>query len=127
MSASVTKAGPYFSSGSISFSSLRNTFKEVSSGSVKASELTRNTNISEKNPIVPDATENSSVSSSNNLKISQFRDTIKYYYITQSGTDTNFNISSQSWNSNLSKNIKKWMYMNGISLKWSWRKIKTLI
>lgn len=113
MSASVTKAGPYFSSGSISFSSLRNTFKEVSSGSIKASELIRNTNISEKNPIVPDATENSSVSSSNNLKISQFRNTIKYYYITQTDTDTNFDISSQSWNSNLSKNIKKWMYING--------------
>lgn len=113
MSASVTKAGPYFSSGSISFSSLRNTFKEVSSGSIKASELKRNTDVSEKNPIVPDATENSSVSSSNNLKISQFRNTIKYYYITQTGTDINFNISSQSWNSNFNKNIKKWMYING--------------
>lgn len=115
MSSSVTKAGPYFSSGSISFSSLRNTFKEISSGSIKASELKRNTNTSETNPIVPDATENSSVSSSNDLKISQFRNTIKYYYITQTGTDENLDIDDDlSWNSNLNKTIKKWLYIQGI-------------
>lgn len=114
MSATVTKAGPYFSSGSISFSSLRNNFKEASSGSIKASELIRNTNTSEQNPIVPDATENTAVSSSNNLKISQFRNTIKYYYITQTGTDENVNINSLSWNSNLNKTIKKWLYIQGI-------------
>lgn len=114
MSSSVTKAGPYFSSGSISFSSLRNTFKEISSGSVKASELRRNTNTSEKNPIVPDATENSSISIFNDLKISQFRNTIKYYYITQTGTDQNLDIDALSWNSNLNKTIKKWFYIQGI-------------
>lgn len=112
MTATVTKAGPYFSSGLISFSSLRDTFRGTS-GSIKASELIRNTTTSNTNPIVPDATENSSVSTSNNLKLSQFRNTIKYYYITQTGTDFNFDISAQSWNSNLNKNIKKWAYING--------------
>lgn len=112
MTATVTKAGPYFSSGLISFSSLRDTFRGTS-GSIKASELIRNTTTSNTNPIVPDATENSSVSTNNNLKLSQFRNTIKYYYITQTGTDFNFDISAQSWNSNLNKNIKKWAYING--------------
>jgi hypothetical protein len=113
MSATVTKAGPYFSSGSISFSSLRSTFKESGSGSISASELRRNTIITDTNPIVPNATENASVSASSNLALSQFRNTIKYYYITQTGTDINFDIDSQSWNSNLNKNIKKWMYITG--------------
>lgn len=113
MTATVTKAGPYYSSGSISFSSLRTNFKESGTGEIKASELRRNSTITNTNPIVPDATENSNISISSNLKLSQFRNSIKYYYITQSGTELNFNISSQSWNGNLTKNILKTMYING--------------
>jgi hypothetical protein len=113
MSATVTKAGPYYSSGSISFSSLRSNFKEAGSGSISASELRRNTTTTNTNPVVPDATENASVSTSSNLALSQFRNTIKYYYITQTGTDTNFDIDAQTWNSNLNKNIRKWMYVQG--------------
>ena len=113
MTATVTKAGPYYSSGSISFSSLRSNFKEAGSGSISASELRRITSTSDTNPTVPDATENASVSTSSNLTLSQFRNTIKYYYITQTGTDLNFDIGAQSWNSNLGRNIKKWAYING--------------
>ncbi len=120
MSASVTTAGPYYSSGEIKFSSLRTNFKEASSGSIKASELRRNTTTTDTNPIVPDCTENrtsgplgNGIATLNDLKISQFRNSIKYYYITQTGTDTNFDIDSQSWNSNLTRNIRKWMYING--------------
>ena len=113
MSATVTKAGPYYSSGSISFSSLRSNFKEAGSGSISASELRRNTTTSNTNPVVPDATENASVSTASNLALSQFRNTIKYYYITQTGTDTNFDIDAQTWNANLNKNIRKWMYIQG--------------
>ena len=113
MSAAVSKAGPYYASGSISFSSLRTNFKESGSGSISASELRRNTTTSDTNPIVPDATENSSVSTNSNLALSQFRNTIKYYYITQTAIDLNFNIDAQSWNSNLNKNIRKWVYING--------------
>jgi hypothetical protein len=89
MSVSVTKVGPYFSSGEIKFSELRNRFKESSSGSVRAQELLRNTNTGEANPIVPDSTENEQISTGSNLKLSQFRNSVKRYYATQSGTDSN--------------------------------------
>jgi hypothetical protein len=122
MSATVTKEGPYYSSGAISFSSLRSNFKKSTSGNIKASELRRNTDVNNTDPIVPDCTENRTtvsaspeqgISTLNDLKISQFRNSIKYYYITQTGTDVNFNIGSQSWNNNLIRNIRKWMYLNG--------------
>lgn len=113
MSVAITKAGPYYASGAISFSSLRTNFKESGSGSISASELRRNTTTSDTNPIVPDATENASVSTNSDLALSQFRNTIKYYYITQTAIDLNFNIGAQSWNSNLNKNIIKWTYING--------------
>jgi len=104
-----------FASGPITFSSLRSSFKEQSSGSVSASDLRRDTSTSS-NPVVPDATENSAVSSSSNLSLSQFRNTIKYYFVTQSGTDANLNIASASaWNNNLGKNIKKTITLTGIS------------
>lgn len=89
MSVSVTKVGPYFSSGEIKFSELRNRFKETSSGSVRARELLRNTDTGEANPIVPDSTENEQISTGSNLKLSQFRNSVKRYYATQSGTDSN--------------------------------------
>ncbi len=129
MSATVTKAGPYYTSGSISFSSLRTTFRaQQPDGSfsadtlpIKASQLRRITSTSDTNPNVPDATENANVATSSNWKTSQFRNTIKYYFITQTGTDDNtaspsvpgFNIGTQSWNSNLNKNVRKYMYLNG--------------
>lgn len=110
-------------SSSISFSSLRINFKEVSSGPVKASELLRNLSNTKTNPIVPDATENSTISSTTqNWKVSQFYGgKIKYYDIIQSGTDDNvsnaanhgIDISAQSWNSNLNKNVKKVFYVDG--------------
>ena len=114
MTATVTKSGPYYSSGPISFSTLRGYFKETVSGSIKASEIRRNTQTTDINPVVPDSTENSNISASSNLKLSQFRNSIKYYYITQTGTDLNFDIDAQSWNGNLNKNIVKVMYINGI-------------
>jgi hypothetical protein len=120
MSASVTKAGPYFSTGEIKFSSLRLNFLENSSGSISVSSLKRNTSTSITDPVLPDCTENRTsgplglgVASSNNLKISQLRGTIKAYYITQTGTDQNFLIDSQSWNGNLTTNVRKVVYING--------------
>lgn len=129
MPATVTKAGPYFTSGSISFSSLRTTFRAQridgsfasDTSPIRASELRRVTSTSNTDPIVPDATENANISTSSNLRLSQFRNSIKYYFITQSGTDNNgaspsspgFNIGTQSWNSNLNKNVRKYMYLNG--------------
>lgn len=127
MSATVSKAGPYYSSGEIKFSSLRSNFraqvrKETSGGSetfnsdnaeIKASDLRRVTTTSNTNPTVPDATENANITTSSNWKTSQFRGSIKYYYIAQSGTDTNFDIDAQSWNSNLNKNVRKFLFVDG--------------
>ena len=108
MSVTVTKEGPYFTSGPIKWSDLRNTFKETSSGAVKASELFRNTNIYDRNPVVPDSTENDQAAdpysggadatkspfvfkgTGTNWKASLMRDSIKRYFATQSGTDVNF-------------------------------------
>ena len=94
MSISVTKQGPYFTSGSISFSQLRSTFKETGGGSISASELRRNTNPNEKNPVVPDSTENENISSGSNLSLSQFRNSVKRYYATQSGRNDNSSLGS---------------------------------
>ena len=112
MAVSVSKT-LLFTSGQIKFSDLRLSFKEVLSGDVSASELKRNASTSASNPIVPDATENALVATSTNLKLSQFRNTIKYYTLNQSDTDLNVDISTQTWNSNLSKNIVKRMNING--------------
>jgi hypothetical protein len=113
MTVSVSKT-LLFTSGQIKFSELRSSFKEVSSGPVSASELRRNTNTSNANPIVPDATENTAISTGSNLRASQFRNSIKYYNLDQSGTDLNLNIFTQTWNANLSKNIIKRMNINGV-------------
>lgn len=79
----------FFPSGSISFSQLRSYFKETGSGTVSASELRRNTNLQEENPIVPDATHNEQISTGSNLSLSQFRNSVKRYLAIQSGTDDN--------------------------------------
>ena len=140
MAVSVSKAGPYFSSGQIKFSDLRKYFRsqvrKASSGgsetfspdpatdttSISASELLRNTDSSETNPTVPDSNENRTcgvledgISSDNNLKLSQFRNSIKYYYVTLPSDDTvtNFDIDAQSWNENMDKTINKFMFIDG--------------
>ena len=118
MALTVSKTGPYYASGPITFSSLRTNFKETASGAVSALELIKNIDTAETNPIVPDATENTPISSTNNLKLSQFRNSIKYYDLNQGSgdTDLNLNISNETlWNSNLDKNIVKRVNLNGTS------------
>lgn len=92
MSVSVVKAGPYFTSGSISFSQLRTIFTDDQSGfgsQISASQLRRNTDLTLENPIVPDSTENEQISTGSNLSLSQFRNSIKRYVAYQTGTDDN--------------------------------------
>lgn len=114
MSLTVSKVGPFFASGSISFSDLRTNFKETSSGSISASELKRDQDTTNTNPIVPDATENNSISVDANLSLSQFRNSIKYYNLTQTDTDLNLDLASSSlWNNNLRKSIVKTITING--------------
>ena len=115
-----------FSSGPIKFGDLRNSFKEVTSGPIQASELLRNTTVTtsaETDPIVPDAVENSQIANSTtkNLKSSQFRNSLKYYNLVQTGTDDNsanfsnpgVDVAAQNWFGNLPKNIKKRFYVQG--------------
>ena len=140
MAVTVSKAGPYFSSGEIKFSDLRKNFRsqvrKVSSGdsetfspdpatdtaAISASELLRDIDTTEQSPIVPDCTENresgplsSGISASDDWKVSQFRNSIKYYYVTLPSSDdvTNFDIDAQTWNTNLDKNINKFMFIDG--------------
>lgn len=85
----IEKAGPYFTgSVPIKFSQMRSYFKEKTTGSVSAKELKRNTNDLERDPIVPDSTENSAVADtvSFNWKASQFRGSVKRYYATTNDT-----------------------------------------
>ena len=87
----------------LKFSELRLAFKEVSSGSVSASELFRNTNVDVTNPIVPDSTENEDISpdtydtvgnlfsgNGTDLVVSTLRNSVKRYKATQSGTQSQF-------------------------------------
>lgn len=128
--------GPYFSSGSISWSQLRSTFRSGASGSnIRASDFIRYTNTGLTDPDVPDCTENNAVASSqSNWRASQFRNTIRFYYVTQydeqyssspsdadintltrdgSGTTTDGSNSGRRWNGNLPKNIKKYYSLTG--------------
>lgn len=114
MTYSVTKAGPYFASGEIRFSALRDTFRG-SGTTIAASELKRNTTLTteQTDPVVPDATENASISSASNLALSQFRNSIKYYFITQSDTNEDVAVTALPWNGNLDKTIRKILYVTG--------------
>ena len=119
----------FYSSGPISFSSLRTNFKETVSGSISASQLIRKTSTSLTNPIVPDSTENrisgplgnGITSLEQNLSISQFRNSIKYYKLVQSGGVIDLDIDTPSntistfsgWNNNLDKNIVKTFTISG--------------
>lgn len=131
MAYTITKTGPYFASGQIKFSDFRTYFKEASGGSISATDLLRNTTTSDTVPIVPDCTENRtsgplgngivSKSVRSNWKTSQFRNSIKYYNITQTGTNDNSantglpgcDIGGLTWNNNLQYNIVKQFNING--------------
>ena len=117
MAITVSKCGPYFTSGAISFSAMRSTFRlNNPTGTISASELLRDTNTSNADPILPDATENIDVATSTNWKTSQIRDSIKFYNLTQPSGDTNVNldIDAQTWNGNLGRNIVKKLNLEGI-------------
>lgn len=88
----------FFTSGQISFSQLRRHFTDDQPGfgnQISASQLRRDTNITKENPIVPDATHNEQISTGNNLSLSQFRNSVKRYLATQSGTDDNNSYSGE--------------------------------
>ena len=112
---SITKNNTHLfnGTGELKFSDLRNAFKETGSGSISAKELLRDTSINSLDPIVPNCTENNGISAANDLSLSSFRNSIKYYNLDQSGTYINLDIDAQDWNSNLSKNIVKTFKITG--------------
>lgn len=113
MASSVSYEGPYYTgNNSISFRSLQTNFGG-NSNNVKFSTYYRNTNVDDSDPIVPDATENAAIPTSSTIEASDFRNSIKKYYVTQSGGESNYDIDAQSWNSNLAKNILKESRING--------------
>jgi len=129
--ATVSKAGPYYTTAGteIKFSDLRRDFraqqpKTTSGGSetfltdntsISASELLRNSDVNETNPIVPQCQENIQISSSDNWKLSQFRNSIKYFYLTQDSSKTTLNylLHGQPWQNNLPLNIVKTFFLEG--------------
>jgi hypothetical protein len=136
MSVLLSIDGPYFASGPIKFSDIKNTF----GGGNNFGSYKRNTSSDATNPIVPDATENANISDDKNLRFGAFRNSIKSYTATQSGTDNNSGINHNTypdhpgfrmgnyfdsdnqygpagtgiqWNNNLGKNIKKTVNITG--------------
>ena len=137
----VRRAGPYFlGSGPIKFSKMRQYFKEIypvdNTVPVSASELRRVTNVLERDPVVPDSTENENIASvvESNWKCSQFRGSVKRYWAHQTGTVSQFDMgrfsggagidwcdmgnggrdSINSTTGNHPKNIQKHVYIKGI-------------
>ena len=102
-------------SGEIKFSELRRQFKTISprttyggsedfSGdsdaiSISASELLRSTDTSVTDPVVGDSTENASIATANDWKTSQLRNSVKYYFAQQTGTNTDVDGINQTFTS----------------------------
>ena len=107
----------FFSSGAIRWSEIRKHFKGVEEGSIKAKEIYRETKVDVYNAIVPNADENSNIpaiDSDNELRMGDFRDTIKEVIIEQNGSQANYDASgTNKWGSNLDKNVKKKLIVKG--------------
>lgn len=117
MTVEYTSQTKYFSGANdIKWSQIRDTFNSGATGGISASTYLRNTDKTADNPIVPDATENANISTNTNWNVSGFRNSIKEYVVSQSGTNSDLNLASSTyWNSNLNKNVKKRVNFGGIS------------
>ena len=129
MAHAVVTDGPYYSTGPISFSTLRTDWLGADSGTIKASQLFRNTNRNVTNPVVADSTENADIApdtypepsysfsgDGEDWKVSQMRGSIKSYTINQTNSgdyDKNVDGDNLAWNSNLNKNIPKYYNIQG--------------
>lgn len=113
-----------FSSGAISFSALRSKFKNTDTGSVSLSSYIRQTSLSLTSPTVPNATENANIPTTavrqsetvtgSNIQLSDYRGSVTFYNLIQTGTNTDLDIDALSdWNSNLGKNVPKKFQVNG--------------
>ena len=113
MAVNVTKTS-HFTGGAgtqISFSQIRAAYGGDATN-IKASAYLRNDDAAvdwddEKTITsrVPDATENANVTTDNDWSVDSLRNTISNYLVTQSGTDTELELSDSNtatWNNNLS-------------------------
>tara|TARA_B100002019_G_scaffold156524_1_gene134784 strand:+ start:619 stop:1734 length:1116 start_codon:yes stop_codon:yes gene_type:complete len=142
MAVSYATTGPSIATGEIKWSTLRRSFKTVilredfagsedftadnDTISISASELLRDTDTTKsEDPIVGDATENAAVATSSDWAASQMRNTIKAWFVGQTGTDDNQSDTSvpglnvvtmvdpTPWSSNLGKTIPKRLFIDG--------------
>ena len=125
MATSTDTAGIGALTGEIKFSQLRRTFLKMNprtifsgsetfdpeTGSVSASDLLRD--LTGSDPNVPNATENSAIATANDWKPSQFPNALKFYFAEQTGSETQYDMGAQSWNSNLPLSIRKFMFIEG--------------
>jgi len=113
MSVSNNTVTHFNGNSAISFRALQTTFGG-NVNSVQFSTYKRNTDLDNTDPIVPDSTENANISTTNsNLRASDFRGSIKRYILTQTASDSTVDLDSQSWNSNLARNVIKTFQVNG--------------
>ena len=123
MAVNATHSTFFIGNSAISFRALQEKFGG-SENNVKFSTYKRNTSLNNANPLVPDATENGNIpTSNNNITASQYRGSIKKYILTQTGTDVNltfhqnaYSASTHHWNSNLGKNVIKIFQLNGTAI-----------
>lgn len=124
MAVSVSKTQHFTNpTASISFSQIRDAFGG-SANNVSASSYRRNTddnvNWSDSSTLssgrIPDAIENENVSINSNWEVSDLRNTISSYNVTQSGTDLELSYvdsDTSTWNGNLNRNILKKFIVDG--------------
>ena len=118
----------YFTSGEIKFSAIRDTFGDLAGTDVRASDYLRNAGddvdweapgqTKTISPRVPNATENADVSTSTDWEVSDLRDSIVEYNVTQDASTSDEELefadtNVPTWNNNLSKNVNKKMSVEG--------------
>ena len=111
-------SGAYFTGDTpISFGEIRRIFAENENSQISASQIYRNTDLTNENPIVPDAIQNEGIPTSGRISLSNFRNSIKELVIEQTSTDIAANTTDiQGWNggANRSKNIRKNLVIKGV-------------
>ena len=118
----------YFTSGEIKFSAIRDTYGDLAGTDVRASDYLRNAGddvdweapgqTKTISPRVPNATENADVSTSTDWEVSDLRDSIVEYNVTQNASTSDEELefadtNVPTWNNNLSKNVNKKMSVEG--------------
>lgn len=125
MSISVSKTS-HFTGGSgtpISFSQIRDAYGG-SSNNISASKYKRNvddgvdwdSSSTLGSGRIPDCTENENITTSNNWRTNDLRNSISQYIVTQSGTDVELSYTDSNivtWNGNLNRNILKKFVVEG--------------